>query len=166
MKNYNQNNTFKNLVTATAVLGFVAVPLVLADKNQPAATDKDRAPLTTEVTQTFVEGYTVPSQHRTHFTELPAIEEEKVVVRYHNGRAYYVNSDNWTIQRVVELDPSIKLDKDSSVYVEGYMIPEAARTRFIDVPKPEGKMSVRYYNNTAYYMDSDFRIVRTVKLSR
>lgn len=165
MKNYYQNTTLKSLLTATAALGFIAVPLVQADEAR-IAIRADRAPLTTEVTKTFVDGYKVPNQYRTYFTEFPTIEEENVVLRYHNGRAFYVNSNDWKIVRVVELDPSIKAQEEDSVFVQGYVIPEERRTRFIEVPNPDKEVSVRYYNNTAYYMNSDFEIVRTVNLSR
>jgi hypothetical protein len=43
-------------------------------------------------------------------------------------------------------------------------LPSLKFARFIDVPNPEAGMSVRYYNNTAYYMDPSYRIVRTVPL--
>lgn len=164
MKKYYQNTTLKSLITATAALGFIAVPLVQADQER-VAIQVDRTPLKTEVTETFVDGYKVPNQYRTYFTEFPEFEEN-VVVRYHKGRAYYVNSDNWKIVRVVDLDSSIELEKEDSVFVQGYVIPEERRTRFIEVPKPDEKLNVRYYNNTAYYVDSDFKIVRTVDLSR
>ncbi len=87
-------------------------------------------------------------------------------MRYHRGRAYYVNSNDWKIVRVVDLDPSIKMAEEDSAFVKDYVIPEDRRTRFIDVSNPDAKLSVRYYNNTAYYMDSSFRIVRTVRLTR
>ena len=165
MKKHHQNTTLKSLITATAALGFIAVPIVLADDERTVIT-VDRTPLKTEVTETFVDGYTVPDQYRTYFTEFPQIEEENVVVRYQNGRAYHVNKEDWKIVRVVDLDSSVEVAEEDSVLVKGDVIPEARRTRFIEVPTPEEKMSVRYYNNTAYYMDSDFRIVRTVRLSR
>ncbi len=148
------------LAVATAALGVIAVPFAQAEELVV------RTPLKTEVTETFVDGYKVPNQYRTYFTEFPTVEEKNVVVRYHNGRAYYVNNTDWKIVRVVELDPSMKMQKEDSVYVQGYVIPENNRTRFIDVPNPDKEVSVRYYNNTAYYMNSDFEIVRTVRLTR
>lgn len=165
MKVNYKKTTLNSLVTAIAALGFIAVPSVQAeDKN--TVIQIDRTPLTTEVTRTFVDGYTVPGQYRTYFTEFPNITEENVVVRYHRGRAYYVNKNDWKIVRVVDLDTSIKLEEEDAAFKQGYMIPENLRTRFFDVPNPEKAVSVRYYNNTAYYMDADFRIVRTVRLSR
>lgn len=155
----------KSLATAIAALGIIGAPSLQAQEKHEAFKG-DRKPLTTEVTETFVDGYTVPDQYRTHFTEFPAIKGDDVVVRYQNGRAYYVNKSDWKIQQVVELDPSIKLEEESTVFVEGYMIPENLRTRFIEVPSPEVETSVRYYNNTAYYMNSDFQIIRTVRLTR
>lgn len=165
MKKYIQSTTIKSLITATAVLGFVAVPFIQAQDGQTVI-KTERTPLGVEVTKTFVDGYQVPSEYRTYFTDFPTIEEKDVVVRYQNGRAYYVNSNDWKIVRVVELDSSVKLAKEDSVFVEGYVIPEDRRTNFIEVPNPEEETSVRYYNNTAYYMNSDYEIVRTVKLSR
>jgi hypothetical protein len=126
--------------------------------------EANRIPLTTEVTETFVEGYTVPAQYRTRFTELPTNKEENTVVRYHKGRAFYVNKNDWKIQKVVELDSSIE-EEDSSM-VQGSTIPENLRTRFVELPKPEEGVSIRYHDNTAYYMDSDFKIVRKVDLTR
>ena len=92
-------------------------------------------------------------------------EGENVVVRYYGGRAYYVNSNDWKIVRVAELDPSIEVTTETSAFVEGYVIPDTYRTRFVEVPAADAGMSVRYYNNTAYYMDSSYRIVRTVPLA-
>lgn len=165
MKLNNKKTISNNIITAFAALGLIAVPAVHAqDKTKPLKVDRE--PLKTEVTQTFVDGYTVPDQYRTYFAEFPVIKDKNVVVRYHNGRAYYVNKTDWKIQRVVELDPSIKMEEESAAFVQGYMIPENLRTRFFDIPDPEEAVSVRYYNNTAYYMDADFRIVRTVRLTR
>ena len=72
-----------------------------------------------EVTSAWVDGYTVPNEYHTQFTEIPVVKEDNVVLRYYNGRAYYVNSDNWTIVRVTEIDPSFEASSDSSVWVEG-----------------------------------------------
>lgn len=94
----------------------------------------------------------------------PAIEGENVVVRYHRGRAYYVNKNDWKIVRVVDLDTSIKAENEDTAFVAGYVIPEERRTRFVEVPNPDDQVNVRYYNNTAYYMDSSYQIVRTVPL--
>jgi len=116
------------------------------------------------VNETFVKGYTIPNEYQTHFTEVPAVEGENVVVRYYGGRAYYVNSSDWKIVRVVDLDASGEVTSEDSVYIEGYVIPDTNRTRFIEVPNPDAGMNVRYYNNTAYYLDSSYRIVRTVPL--
>lgn len=165
MKRYIQNTTIKSLVTATAVLGFIAVPFIQAQDGQ-TITKTERTPLGTEVTKTFVDGYQVPNEYHTYFTDFPTVEEKDVVVRYQNGRAYYVNSNDWKIVRVVDLDSSMKAEKEDSVFVEGYVIPEDRRTNFIEVPNPEEEVSVRYYNNTAYYMNSDYEIVRTVNLTR
>ena len=118
-----------------------------------------------EVTKTWVEGYTVPQEYQTHFTEVPRPEDDNVVVRYYGGRAYYVNSNDWKIVRAVELDSSVEVTTETSAFVEGYVIPDTYRTRFVEVPNPDAGMSVRYYNNTAYYMDDQYRIVRTVPLA-
>lgn len=117
-----------------------------------------------EVTSAWVEGSTVQAEHREHLTELPPIEKDNVVVRYRAGRAYYVNSNDWKIVRVVDLDPSVEVSEEDAVFVEGYVIPETRRTQFVEVPNPDGGVTVRYYNNTAYYLDPQYRIVRTVSL--
>lgn len=126
-----------------------------------------REPLKTEVTETFVDGYTVPEQYRMHFTEVPKIEGENVVVRYHNGRAFYVNNNDWKIVRIVELDSAGEVSEEDKNLAEGQVIPENRRTRFIEVSKPEAdsEVNVRYLNNTVYYMDSNYRIVRSVRLT-
>lgn len=157
-------NTVKSLVAATAALGLIAVPVVQADDDQTTVTVETREALSPEVTSTFVEDYTIPTQYRTYFTEVPTVEEENVVVRYAYGRAYYVNSDDWKIVRVVELDPTVEVSSEAAVFVEGYVIPETYRTRLVEVPTPEPEVRVRYYNNTAYYVDSSYRIVRAVPL--
>ncbi len=174
MKKHPFIKTIKHLGAAIAVIGFaIAIPVIHADDetkikikdNKVKIKGKGAAEmLKPEVTNTFVDGYTVPTEYQTHFTEVPAVQEENVVVRYYGGRAYYVNSNDWKIVRVVELDSSVEVTADTSAYVEGYVIPETTRTRFIDVPNPDAGLSVRYYNNTAYYMDPSYRIVRTVRL--
>jgi len=175
MKRSTLTNTLKRLGSAIAVLGLIiAVPIVQAD-DETKIKIKDnkvkikgkgaRELLNPEVNATFVDGYTVPNEYQTHFTEVPAVQGDNVVVRYYGGRAYYVNSNDWKIQRVVDLDSSIEVSSDAAAYVEGYVIPDANRTRFVEVPNPGSGMSVRYYNNTAYYMDPSYRIVRTVPLS-
>lgn len=188
MKKHTQNTTLKSLVTAVAALGLISVPAVKADDDRTAvkvrdanpipredpvkadddrtAVKVDRVPLKADVNATFVDGYTIPNQYQTYFTEVPAIEGENVIVRYHGGRAYYVNNDDWKIVRIVDLDSSIKVAEEDSAFIKGYVIPEDRRTRFVEVPNPDAKISVRYYNNNAYYMDSSFRIVRIVRLSR
>lgn len=127
--------------------------------------DAAREMLKPEVTKTWVQGYTVPQEYQNHFTEVPRPEGDNVVVRYYGGRAYYVNSNDWKIVRAVELDPSVQVTAETSAFVEGYVIPDTYRTRFVEVPNPDAGMSVRYYGNTAYYMDDQYRIVRTVPLS-
>jgi len=174
MKKHSLFNTINRLGAAIAVIGFaIAIPVIHADDetkikikdNKVKIKGKGAAEmLKPEVTNTFVDGYTVPTEYQTHFTEVPAVQEENVVVRYYGGRAYYVNSNDWKIVRVVDLDSSAEVTADTSAYVEGYVIPETTRTRFIDVPNPDAGLSVRYYNNTAYYMDPSYRIVRTVRL--
>lgn len=185
MKHYNQNTPLKSLFAATAGLGFIAAPLAFAQgSNKPPYTPSntqentqgttqertvvkvDRTPLKSEVTDQFVEGYTIPDQYRTYFTAFPEVEEKDVVVRYQKGRAYHVNSKDWKIVRVVDLDSSIEIEKEDSALVRGYVIPEDRRTRFISVPKAEKEQRVHYFNNTAYYTNSDFEIVRTVRLTR
>lgn len=118
-----------------------------------------------EVTSAWVQGYTVPDEYREYFTEVPVAERDSVVVRYRAGRAYYINQDDWSIVRVVDVDPSVEVSSEDSVYVTGYVIPEARRTQFVEVPAPDSGVTVRYYNNTAYYMDPSYRIVRTVPLA-
>jgi len=168
--------TLKRLGTAIAVLGLIAaVPIVGADDETKIKIKENKVKikgkgarelLKPEVTETFVDGYTIPNEYQTHFTEVPAVEGENVVVRYYGGRAYYVNSNDWKIVRVVDLNPSVEVATDASAYIEGYVIPDSSRTRFIEVPNPDDGLSVRYYNNTAYYVDSSYRIVRTVPLTR
>ncbi len=165
MKKNIQYTTIKGLVTAIAALGLIAVPFVQAD-DERTVVEVDRTPLKADVNATFIDGYTIPTQYRTYFTEVPAIEGENVVVRYHSGRAYYVNSNDWKIVRVVDLDSSLEVAEEDAAMIEGYVIPEDRRTRFIEVPNPDAEVSVRYYNNTAYYLDSSYRIVRTVPLAR
>lgn len=128
--------------------------------------DAARDLLKPEVTSSWIDGYTVPNEYHTHFTEVPAVKEDNVVVRYYGGRAYYVNSNDWKIVRVAELDPSVEVTTETSAFVEGYAIPETHRTRFVEMPNPDAGVTVRYYNNTAYYMDPQYRIVRTVSLTQ
>jgi hypothetical protein len=168
--------TWKHLAAAIALLGLTAaVPSLQADDDTKVKVKDNkvvvkgkgaRELLKPEINQTFVQGYTVPNEYQTHFTEVPAVESNNVVMRYYGGRAYYVNSSDWTIQRVVDLDASYEVSAEDAVYVQGYAIPETNRTRFIEVPNPDAGVSVRYYNNTAYYMDPSYRIIRTVPLSR
>ena len=175
MKNPTLLNTVKRLGTAIALLGLItAIPMAQADDDKAKVKIKDnkvkikgkgaREMLKPEVTASFVNGYTIPNEYHTHFTEVPAVEGENVVVRYRGGRAYYVNSTDWKIVRVVDLDSSVEVAADDAAFVEGYVIPNTYRTRFIEVPNPDAGLSVRYYNNTAYYMDPSYRIVRTVPL--
>jgi|APTNR8051073442_1049403.scaffolds.fasta_scaffold22512_2 hypothetical protein len=127
--------------------------------------DAAREMLKPEVTSTWVKGYTVPTEYREYFTEVPAVERDNVVVRYRGGRAYYINSNDWSIVNVVDLDPSVEVTTEDSAYVEGYVIPETRRSYFVEVPTPDTGTTVRYYNNTAYYMDPSYQIVRTVPLA-
>jgi hypothetical protein len=168
--------TLQRFGTAIAFLGLVAaVPLAQADDDTKIKIKENKVKikgkgarelLKTEVNETFVKGYTIPNEYQTHFTEVPAVEGENVVVRYYGGRAYYVNSSDWKIVRIVDLDAPGEVTSEDAVYVEGYVIPDTNRTRFIEVPNPDAGLSVRYYNNTAYYLDSSYRIVRTVPLMR
>lgn len=175
MKKTTLSTTLKRLSAAIAVLGFIAaVPVIQADDDKPKVKIKNNKVkikgkgalemLKPEVSASFVDGYTVPTEYQTHFTEVPAAEAENVVVRYRNGRAYYVNTTDWKIVRVVDLDSSVEVSADDTAFVEGYVIPDTYRTRFIEVPNPDAGLNVRYYNNTAYYMDPSYRIVRTVPL--
>jgi hypothetical protein len=167
-------SALKRLGTAVAVLGLVAaVPLVNADDETKIKIKENKVKikgkgalelLKPEINETFVNGYVIPNEYHPHFTEVPAVEGENIVVRYYGGRAYYVSSNDWKIVRVVDLNPSIEATADASAYVEGYVIPDTSRTRFVEVPNPDTGLSVRYYNNTAYYLDSSYRIVRTVRL--
>jgi len=195
MKNSRLPDPLKRIGASIAVLGlFVAVPASQAqDPKAPSPIDnqnkvqindepkikikdgegntvkiKGQAALEMlkpEVTKTWIQGYTVPQEYQSHFTEVPRPEADNIVVRYYGGRAYYVNATDWTIVRAVELDPSVEVTTETSTFVEGYVIPDRYRTRFVEVPNPDAGMSVRYYGNTAYYMDDQYRIVRTVPLS-
>ncbi len=168
-------NTIKRIAASVVVLSVLtAVPVIQADDNKPKIKIKDNKVkikgegalemLKPEVSSAFVDGYTVPNEYQTHFREVPVVTEKNVSVRYYGGRAYYVNSNDWKIQRVVDLDSNVEVTSDSSAFVEGYVIPDTYRTRFVEVPNPDAGMSVRYYNNTAYYMDPSYKIVRTVPL--
>lgn len=175
MKKPTQLNTLKRLGTAMVMLGLsAAVPIIQADDDKVKVKAKEekvkikgkdaRELLKPEVTSTFVDGYTIPNEYQTYFTEVPAAEGDSVVVRYLGGRAYYINSADWKITRIVDLDSSNQIATDNNVFVEGYVIPDSSRTQFINVPSPDAGMNVRNYNNTAYYMDSSYRIVRVVPL--
>jgi|GEM_PF-1471239 hypothetical protein len=174
MKKNTLTRILKHLGAAIVIVGLNAsIPFVHSDDDTKVKVKdgkvkmkgKDaRELLKPEVNATFIDGYTIPSEYQTHFTEVPAVEGANIVVRYYGGRAYYVNSNDWKIQRVVDLDTSIEVSSDAAVYVEGYVIPDANRTRFIEVPNPDSGVSIRYYNNTAYYMDPSYRIIRTVPL--
>jgi hypothetical protein len=156
-----QKSTLK--ILAAAMAGFGLTATAPADDSRTVV-EVERVALKPEVTATFVDGYTVPGEYRTHFTEFPAIDGTDVVVRYHKGRAYYVNKGDWKIVRVVDLDPTVKTAKEYADFVQGYVIPENRRVGFVEVPTPEAAVHVRYYNNAAYYMDSSFRIIRIVPL--
>jgi hypothetical protein len=174
MKPPTRITTLQRFGTAIAFLGLIAaVPLAQADDDTKIKIKENKVKikgkgarelLKPEVNETFVNGYTIPNEYQTHFTEVPAVEGENVVVRYYGGRAYYVNSTDWKIVRVVDLDAPAEVTSADAVYIEGYVIPDTYRTRFIEVPNPDAGLSVRYYNNTAYYLDSSYRIVRTVPL--
>ena len=168
----------KTLGSGLIALGLFATPAALAQDDVKikikdnkvkikgeGAVEAARELLAPEVTSTFVEGYTVPTEYHAHFTELPPLESDRVVIRYHAGRAYYVDSDSWKIVRVVTVNPALQAEANAA-FVEGYVIPEAQRSTFVEVPRPQENVTVRYYNNTAYYMDPDYRIVRTVRLGR
>ena len=175
MKQPKRITTLKRLGTAIAVLGLtISMPLVKAedetkikikDNKVKIKGDAAREMLKPEVTSTWVKGYTVPTEYREYFTEVPAVERDNVVVRYRGGRAYYINSNDWSIVNVVDLDPSVEVTTEDSAYVEGYVIPETRRSYFVEVPTPDTGTTVRYYNNTAYYMDPSYQIVRTVPLA-
>ena len=166
----------KTLGSGLIALGLFASPAALAQDDVKikikdnkvkikgeGAVEAAREILAPEVTSTFVEGYTVPKEYHTHFTELPPLESNDVVIRYHAGRAYYVDSDSWKIVRVVNVNPALQAEANAA-FVEGYVIPEAQRTTFVEVPRPEENITVRYYNDMVYYMDPNYRIVRTVRL--
>lgn len=159
---------------------FAAIPLAAQTDNQDAkikikenkvkikgkdAVEAAREMLAPEVTSTFVEGYTVPTEYHTHFSELPPVDGDKTVIRYRGGRAYYIDSDTWKIVRVVNVNSGAGAEADKT-FVEGYVIPEQQRTTLVEVPRPDANLTVRYYNNTAYYMDPNYRIVRTVRLGQ
>lgn len=189
MKKYTLPTLLKRLGTAVAALGLIlAIPASQAqDSKAPEKVKikdeegdskvkiKDnkvkikgkaaREMLKPEVTSAWVQGYTVPNEYREYLTEVPAVERENVVVRYRGGRAYYINSNDWSIVQVVDLDPSVEVTTEDSAYVEGYVIPETRRSYFVEVPAAETGTTVRYYNNTAYYLDPSYRIVRTVPLA-
>ncbi len=168
----------KTLGSGLIALGLFASPAALAQDDVKikikdnkvkikgeGAVEAARELLAPEVTSTFVEGYTVPTEYHAHFTELPPLESDRVVIRYHAGRAYYVDSDSWKIVRVVTVNPALQAEANAA-FVEGYVIPEAQRSTFVEVPRPQENVTVRYYNDTVYYMDPDYRIVRTVRLGR
>lgn len=129
------------------------------------AVEAAREMLAPEVTSTFVEGYTVPTEYHAHFSTLPPVESESVVIRYDGGRVYYIDSDSWKIVRVVNTSPSVQATT-STTLVEGTVIPEDRRSALMEIPVPEASNTVRFYNNTAYYMDPSYRIVRTVRLGQ
>lgn len=157
-----------------------ALPAVAQNPNQDAkikikankvkikgkdAVEAAREMLAPEVTSTFVEGYTVPTEYHDHFSTLPPVESESVVIRYDAGRVYYIDSDSWKIVRVVNTSPSVQATA-STTLVEGAVIPEERRSALMEIPVPEASNTVRFYNNTAYYMDPNYRIVRTVRLGQ
>lgn len=166
---------FKTLgVAFAAVSCVVAPPMIQADNDD----DDDDVRVTTvrrevvirpEVTRTFVEGYAVPTEYHTHFTSVPLPENPNVVVRYRNGRAYYMDTNDWKIVKVVTLNPATvdaPLAAEVNTYVPGYSVPVEHRTHFVDLPPPPTTgVTVRYYNGTAYYMDPSYKIVRTVRLN-
>jgi len=171
----------RSFITGLFALGlFAAVPAIAQNPNQDAkikikenkikikgkdAVEAAREMLAPEVTSTFVEGYTVPTEYHAHFSTLPPAESGDVVLRYRAGRAYYVDSNSWKIVRVVNLNPAVQAEADPT-FVEGYVIPEQQRTTLVELPKPEANITVRYYNDTAYYMDPSHRIIRTVRLGQ
>jgi len=59
---------------------------------------------------------------------------------------------------------SVEVTSEDAAFVEGYVIPDTYRTRFVEVPNPDAGVRVRYYNNTAYYIDPSYRIVRALPL--
>jgi hypothetical protein len=172
--------TLGTVATGILALGlFAALPAVAQNAEQDAkikikenkikikgkdAVEAAREMLAPEVTSTFVEGYTVPTEYHTHFTELPPVEEN-VVIRYRAGRAYYIDQDSWKIVRVVTVNPALQAESETT-FVEGSVIPEAQRTTLVELPQPDANLTVRYYNDTAYYMDPEYRIVRTVRLAQ
>lgn len=174
--------TIRTLGSGLIALGlFASSPAVAQNPNQDdvkikikdnkvkikgkGAVEAARELLAPEVSSTFVEGYTVPTEYHTHFTELPPLESDKVVIRYNAGRAYYIDSDSWKIVRVVNLNPAVQAEANAA-FVEGYVVPETQRSTLVEVPRPETNLTVRYYNDTAYYMDPNYRIVRTVRLGQ
>lgn len=75
MKKFNPTAALKILATAIAALGFIAIPVVqAADRQTAVEVQTEHEALSTEVTETFVGGYTVPDQYRTRFTEVPEVE--------------------------------------------------------------------------------------------
>lgn len=63
--------------------------------------------LAPEIEATMVEGYVIPREYRTYFQPIPDPEPD-VIVRYYNGRAYYVTPDTYRIVRVVPLTVRVR----------------------------------------------------------
>lgn len=159
------------LVTALACAAATLPLHVRADNDdddEDGVTVRREVVIQPEVTRTFVDGYVVPQQYHTHFTPLPPPSQPNVVLRYHNGRAYYLDSNDWKVVKVVTLNPSSApgpgLSAEVNTYVEGASVPVEHRTHFVELPPPSTGVTVRYYNGTAYYMDGGYKIVRTVRL--
>ncbi len=191
MNNSEQLTTTHWRLAAIAALGLITVSGVDAeDDSQAATTAADRGLLETEVTESFVNGYTIPDRYRDSFTEVPAVEggdlsaphrngptvwvnlgdrrpqPQSVIVQYRRGRAYHVSTPDWEIVLVVDLDPFIEARTEDDVFIKGYVIPENTRNRFVEVPRPsaDSDLTVQYYDNTAYYVDSSFCIRATRSL--
>lgn len=126
----------------------------------------NREELDPKITSAWVKGETIPKEYHALLVELPPIERADMEMRYREGRVYYINQNEWKIVRVAELDPGTRVAPLESAFVEGYVVPDQLRAGFTEMPSPDPETSVRVYNNTAYYMDSEGRIIQTMKLAQ
>lgn len=137
-----------------------------ANKGEPGLRNQANSQeLDPKITSGWVKGTTIPKDYHTLLVELPLIEQENVGMRYREGSVFYINQEDWKIIRVAELDPGTQVTPPETVFVEGYVVPDPLRKEFMEMPTPEAGTVVRVYNDTAYYMDSEDRIVRTEKLA-
>lgn len=68
--------------------------------------------LSPEIQSTFVEGYVVPQEYRTHFHAMPDVDGD-VELRYYGNQVYYVNPSTYEIVEVVSTpQPAPLADED------------------------------------------------------